>query len=189
MKSIFQLNMLLLLIIVDNDEILNIVNEIKMLITEGLYKIDSIKVLKKDYPDKIEKSEETLLNYIDENDVKYFKTEFPEKWNYLTKNLAYPYEFFNCIEDYRKPVDNLKNEDFFSKLKTVYPSDRKTERTKEIIELFNIKSGKELTEIYLKCDVLLLARVFEKFIKNQFTNLGLIHCIVLVYRAIHGNVV
>ena len=37
--------------IVDNNEILNFVSEIKMLITEDKYKNDSIKGLKKDYPD------------------------------------------------------------------------------------------------------------------------------------------
>ena len=51
------------------------------------------------------------------NDLKKLKTGFPDKWKFLTEKLAYPYEFFNCIEDYQKPVDNLKKEDFFSKLK------------------------------------------------------------------------
>ena len=78
--------------------------------------------------------------------------------------MAHPYEFFNSIEDYQKPVNNLKKEDFFSKLKNGYPDDEGIERTKEIIELFNIKNGEELTEIYLKSDVLLLACVFEKFV-------------------------
>ena len=41
--------------IVDNDEILNIVKEIKILIKEDRYTNDPIKDLKKDYPDKIEK--------------------------------------------------------------------------------------------------------------------------------------
>ena len=79
--------------IVDNDEILNTVNEIKILIKEDMYEIDSIKELKKDYPDKIKNSEESLLNYMGENDLKILKTGFPDKWKYSTKKLAYPYEF------------------------------------------------------------------------------------------------
>ena len=72
--------------IVNNDEILNTVNEIKLLITEDKYKNDSIKDLKKDYHDKINELEEALLDYIGENDLKILKMEFPDKWNFLTKN-------------------------------------------------------------------------------------------------------
>ena len=73
---------------VDNDEILNIVNEIKMLTTEGMYKNKSIKDLKKDYPDKIKNLEESLLKYMGENDLKIFKTGFPDKGKYLTKKTC-----------------------------------------------------------------------------------------------------
>ena len=52
-----------------------------------------------------------------ENDLKNLKTPFTDKWKYLTKKLAYPYKFFNSINDYQKPVNNLKKEFFFSKLK------------------------------------------------------------------------
>ena len=79
--------------------------------------------------------------------------------------MAYPYEFFNSIEDYQKPVDNLEKEHFFSKLKNKCPDDEEIERTMDFIDKFNIKNGEELTEIFLKSDVLLLACVFEKFIK------------------------
>ena len=121
--------------------------------------------MKKYYPGEIENLEEALLNYIGENDLKILKTGFPDMWKYLTKKLAYSYEYFNNIDDHQKPVDNLKKEDFFSKLKNKCPDDEEIERTREIIKKFNIKNGEELTEIYLKSDVLLLARVFEKFIK------------------------
>ena len=94
--------------IVDIDELSNIVNKIKMLITEDKYKNDSIKDLKKDYPHKINELEESLLDYMGEKDLKNLKTGFPDKWKYLTKKLAYPYDLFNCIEDYQKPVNNLK---------------------------------------------------------------------------------
>ena len=62
--------------IVDNDEILSTVNEIRMIIKEDKYKNDSSKDLKKDYPDKIKKFEETLLNYKGENDLKISKRNF-----------------------------------------------------------------------------------------------------------------
>ena len=100
-----------------------------------------------------------------ENDLKTLKTGFPDKWKHLTKKLAYLYEFFNCFEDYQKPVDNLRKEDFFSKMKNNCPDDEEIERTKQIIKLLKIKNGEELTQLFLKSDVLLLACVFEKFIK------------------------
>ena len=167
--------------IVDNDETLNIFNEIKMLITEGKYKNDSNKDLKKDYPNEVEKLEESILNYMVENYLKFLKMEFPDKWKNLTKKLAYPYDFFNCIEDYQKPVNNLKKEHFFSKLKNKCPDDEEIERTKQIIKLFNIKRGKELTEKYLKSDVLLLACVFEQFIKVSVNEFGInpLYCVSL----------
>ena len=142
---------------VDSDEIFGIVNKI-------LEDDKTIEDLKKDYPNEIKNLEEALLNYMGENDLKMLKTGFPDKWKYLTKKLAYPYEYFNSIDDYKNPVNNLQKKDFFSKLKNKCPDDEEIERTKDIITRFNIKNG-ELTEIYLKIDVLLLACVFEKFIK------------------------
>ena len=95
--------------IIDNDEILDIVNEI-------IEEDKTIEDLKKNYPDKIKNLEAALLNYIGENDLKSLKTEFPDNWKNLTKKLVYPYEYFNSIEVYQKPVDNLGKEDVFSKL-------------------------------------------------------------------------
>ena len=94
-----------------------------------------------------------------ETDLKILKTEFPDKWKCLTKKLAYPDEYFDSIDDYQKPVDNVKKEDFFSKLR----SDKEIERTKEIIKLFDIKNGEELTQIYLKSDVLIFTLSLRNF--------------------------
>ena len=51
----------------------------------------------------------------------------------------------------------------------------------DIIKRFNIKNGEELTEIYLKSDVLLLACVFEKFIKVSVNEFGInpLYCVSL----------
>ena len=160
--------------IIDNDYILNIVTDI------GEY-IRTIKDLKKEYSDKINELEEALINYMGENDLKILKTGFPDKWKYLTKKLAYPYENFNSIEDYKKPVDNLENKKFFSKLKNKCPNDEEIQRSMDITKRFNIKNGEELAEIYLKSDILLLACVFEKFIKVSGNEFGInpLYCVSL----------
>ena len=99
----------------DNDEILNIVNEI--------VEDRTVENLKEVYSDKINELEEPVLIYMGENDLKILKTGFPHKWRYLTKKLAYPYEYFNSIEEYQKPVDNLKKRKIFSRLKNKHTSD------------------------------------------------------------------
>ena len=58
-----------------------------------------------------------LVKSSDVDDFVFLKKEFPDKWQYLSKKLGYPYEYFNKIDDYKKPVDNLQKEGFFSKLK------------------------------------------------------------------------
>ena len=118
---------------------------------------------------------------LDEDDFKILKKEFPDKWQNLNKKLAYPYEYFNSIADYKKPVDNLEKEDFFSKLKNGYPDDEEIERTKENIKLFNIKDGEELTKLYCKSDVILLTDVFEKFVQVSTKEYGInpLYCVSL----------
>ena len=160
--------------IVANDYILNIVTDI------GEYN-RATKDLKKEYSDKINELEEALIDYMGENDLKILEKGFPDKWKYLTKKSAYPNEYFNSIEDYQKPVDNLKKEHFFSKLKNGYPDDEEIQRTMDNIKKFYIKNGEELTEIYLKGDILLLACVIEKFIKVSVNDFGInpLYCMSL----------
>ena len=57
-------------------------------------------------------------------------------------------------------------------MKNGYPDDEEIERTMDNIKRFNIKNGEEITETYLKSDVLLLACVFEKFIKVSVNEFG-----------------
>ena len=102
--------------IVDDGEILNIVNKI-------VEDDRNINDLKKGYPKVIKNLEEAKLDYMGENDLKILKTGFPNKWKNLTEKLVYPYEHFNNIDDYQKPVDNLAKEYFFSKLKNKCPDD------------------------------------------------------------------
>ena len=45
------------------------------------------------------------------------KTEFLDGWNYLNRKLSCPYEHFNSLGDYQKPVNISKNEDVLSIIK------------------------------------------------------------------------
>ena len=66
--------------------------------------------------------------------------------------MAYPYEYFTH-NNFQEPL-NLSPEDFWSTLKQTTPSLQEINRTQEIIKKFNVKNGQELTELYLKMDVL-----------------------------------
>ena len=120
----------------------------------------------------LSESLDKLVQNLDVDDFIILKKEFPDKWQSFNKKLAYPYENFNHIDDYKKPVNILEKENFFSKLKNGYPDDSERERTKEIIERFDIKNGEELTKLYLKSDVILSADVFEKFVNVSSEEYG-----------------
>ena len=113
--------------IVGKDEFLIFVNEVGE-------KDRTIEDLRKDCPDEIEKLKQLVKNNMSENDLKIFKTELPDKCKFFSKKLTYPFEYFNSIDDYQKPVEILKKEDFLSKLKNINPSDEEMERLKKLLK-------------------------------------------------------
>ena len=121
-------------------------------------------------------SMEELTKSLKDDDYIHLKRHFPNHWMLLKKKLAYPYEFYKTLEDYEKPIDILLksgNEAYFSKTKNKIPDQEEINRTNEIIKLFNIKNGKELTELYIKADIILLADIFEKFLKVSKIEFGI----------------
>ena len=66
-------------------------------------------------------------------------------------------------------------------MKNKCPEDTEIDRTREIIKKINIKNGEELTQLYLKSDVILLADNFEKFIKISVEEYGTnpLYCVSL----------
>ena len=99
----------------------------------------------------------------------------------MNKQLAYPYEYFESFDEYDLPITNLIKEGCFSKLKNGYPENNEIYRTNNITDTFNIKTGRELTELCLKTDVVLLADVFEKFVKVSLKEfkVNLLYCVSL----------
>ena len=107
----------------------------------------------------------------------------------MNKKLAYLCEYFKSFDGYDLPITNLAREDYSSKLKSGYPENNEIQRTNNIINTFNIRTGKELTELYLKTDVVLLADIFEKFIKVSLNEFEINFYIVSVFSDILGKVV
>ena len=77
------------------------------LISKCRYKNEVIEGLKKDFAGEI-KFLKASTTYISEIYHTIFKAEFAEKWKSQYKKSACPYECFNSIDDYQKPVNNLK---------------------------------------------------------------------------------
>ena len=48
-----------------------------------------------------------LAKTLDKDDFQILGKDFPDKWEYLNKKLSYPYEHFNSIDGYQKPVNNF----------------------------------------------------------------------------------
>ena len=69
----------------------------------------------------------------------------------------------------------------FKTLKNGYRDDEELERTLSVFETFDIESGRELTQLYLKSDVILLADFFEKFIELSINEFGMnpLYCVSL----------
>ena len=119
---------------------------------------------------------EKLTESMKDEDYIHLKKHFPDHWILLKNKLAYPYEFYKTLEEYGRPIDELLeagNEAYFSKTANKIPNQKEINRTNQIIKLFNIKNGRELTQLYNKADVILLADIFEKFIKVSKTEFGI----------------
>ena len=104
--------------------------------------------------DSLKKVTETL----NDQDYIHLERKVPNHWEILKKKLAYPYYFYKTLEYYEKPIEDLiksGEKAYFSKVKNKNPDREEIDRTNEIIKLFNIKNGRELTELYNKADVIL----------------------------------
>ena len=89
----------------------------------------------------------------------------------LKKKLAYPYEKFN-LNNLHEPL-NLTKEDYWSTLNQSYPCEDDIKRTQQLIDTYNITTAQELTELYLKMDVLQLTDVFENFVEKSTLEYGI----------------
>ena len=137
-------------------------------INKNLAFIDSIQFMNS--------SLDSLVRNLSDNDFKYLSEEFSGGLLELVKEKgAYPYEYMDSFKKFSE--DKLLNKSkVFSSLKDECISEKDYQRANNIWNAFKMNSIGEYHDFYLKTDVLLLADVFEEFIKTCLDYYGLDPC-------------
>ena len=83
----------------------------------------------------------------------------------------YLYEY---LSDYEKFKEELRSKQrFYSSLTDRKITDKECEHVLNVWKKFEMKTMKDYHDLYLECDVLLLADIFENFRDNSLKNYGL----------------
>ena len=109
---------------------------------------------------------DSLVKNLLSEDFEYLSEEFSGGQLGLVKEKGvYPYEYMDSFKifDENKLLDKSK---FYSSLKDKCISEEEYGRAINVWNIFKIKTLGEYHDLHLKTDVLLLADVFEKFIKT-----------------------
>ena len=109
----------------------------------------------------------SLVKKLSKDDFKYLGQEFDNNVLDLVKQKGfYPYENMSDFEKFKEELPS--KEKFYSSLADRKISDKKYEHVLNVWQKSEMKTMKDYHDLYLKCDVLLLADVFEKFRSNRF---------------------
>ena len=115
---------------------------------------------------------DSLVKKLGEDDFNYFGQEFDNNILDLVKQKGfYPYEYMSNFEKFKEELPSKKK--FCSLLTGKQISDKEYDIVLKVWNKFEIKTIKNYHDLYLKCEVLLLAKVFEKFRNNNLKNYGL----------------
>ena len=119
---------------------------------------------------------DSLVKNLSNNDFKCLPEEFSGKFLELVKEKGvYPYEYMNNFKNVSE--DKLPDKcELFSSVKDECISEKDYQRTNNVWNAFKMKTIGDYHDLYLKTDVLLLADVFEKFIKTSLDYYGLDCC-------------
>ena len=115
---------------------------------------------------------DSLVKNIGKGDFKYLSQEFHNNVLDLVKQKRfYPYEYVCEFEKFKEELPGKEN--FYSSLIGRKITYKKYEHVLNVWNKSEMKKMKDYHNFYLKCDVLLLANVSEKFRNNSLKNHGL----------------
>ena len=118
----------------------------------------------------------SLLDSLDKNlgktDFKYLSQEFDNNvLDPVKQKVFYPYEYMSNFEKFKEKLTS--KEKFYSSLTSKKISSKEYEHVLKVWNKFGMKTIKDHHGLYLKCDVLLLADVFEQIKNSSLKNYGL----------------
>ena len=114
-------------------------------------------------------SVDSLVKNLGKNDFKYLSQEFDnEILDLVNQKGFYPYEY---MTDFKKFKEQLPIKwKFYSSLIGKKISNKEFDHALKVWNKFERKTMKDYYDLYLKCDVFLLADVFEKSRNNSLKN-------------------
>ena len=105
---------------------------------------------------------DSLVKKLNKYDIKYLSQDFDSNILDLVKGkVFYPYEYMTDFEKFKEEL--LGKEKIYSSLTNRKISDKEYEHTLNAWKKIELKTMKDYHNLYLKCNILLLADVLEKF--------------------------
>ena len=114
----------------------------------------------------------SLVKNLSKSDFKYLSQEFDDTvLDLVNQKGLYPYEYMNDFEKFNEELPSKVK--FYSFLTNKETNDKEYEHVLNVWNKFEMKTMKDYHDLNLKCAVLFLADVFEKFRNNRLKNYGL----------------
>ena len=111
----------------------------------------------------------SLVKNLGKNNSNYLTQELDNKVLDLVKQKEfYPYEYISDFEKFKEELPSKGK--FYSSLTSKKICDKKYEHLLKVWNTFQMKTMKDYYDLYLKCNVLLLADVFENLTNNSLKN-------------------
>ena len=121
---------------------------------------------------------DSLVKTLEVDEFKYVRESFPiaHEFGLIKRKGVYPYDYmdsFTRFEESRMPSQDA----FFSKLSDSPFSDTEDAHATQVWTAFECESMADYHDIYMKCDVLLLTDLFQKFRATCLAHYSLDSCL------------